>query len=92
MEGEGARQDQLRTALAATYAKVLRCCPCDPSSSTQILPLKHAWSEIPSFATQALCEDDAMADTSNKVRIRHELNTAKFSWFHVKAILVSGVG
>ena len=34
----------------------------------------------------------AMADTSSKGRIRNELNTAKFSWFHIKAILVSGVG
>ncbi len=25
-------------------------------------------------------------------RVRHELNTARFSWFHVKAILVAGVG
>ncbi len=25
-------------------------------------------------------------------RVRHELNTARFSWYHVKAILVAGVG
>ena len=33
-----------------------------------------------------------MADSSSNVSIRNELNTAKLSWFHLKAILVSGVG
>jgi hypothetical protein len=32
------------------------------------------------------------ADDSTKGRVRQELNTAKFSWFHVKAILIAGVG
>lgn len=25
-------------------------------------------------------------------RVREELNTAKFGWFHIKAILVAGIG
>ena len=45
-----------------------------------------------SYVHRAFRKESAMADTSTKGRIRNELNTAKFSWFHIKAILVSGVG
>lgn len=37
-------------------------------------------------------KERVMADSSTRGRVKNELNTAKFSWFHIKAILVSGVG